>query len=123
MEKIKEIIFCKCDIIILHCYIIKNKFNNKLVHPIGRVCILQFLPEPEKERLQTFHKFLIYTLYQIKKNRIKEMTTEERIEYYKKENEKRKKRKEKKEQIKQKKFKKELKILNNILLPPIIKKK
>ena len=50
----------------------------------------------------------------------KEMTAEERIEFYKKENEKRKKRKEKKEQIKQKKIKKELKILNNILLPPII---
>ena len=114
---------CKCDIIILHCYIIKNNFNDKLVHPIGWVCILQFLPEPEKERLNTFFKFLLHTICQIKKNRIKEMTTEERIEFYKKENEKRKKRKEKKEQIKQKKLKKELKILNNILLPSIISKK
>ena len=51
------------------------------------------------------------------------MTVEECIEFNKKENEKRKKRKEKKEQIKQKKLKKELKILNNILLPPIISKK
>ena len=87
---------CECDIIILHCYIIKNKFNDKIVHPIGRVCILQFLPEPEKERLNTFFKFLLHTICQIKKNRIKEMTTEERIEFYKKENEKRKKEKKKK---------------------------
>jgi len=35
---------CKCGVKIKYCYEINNKFNNKIVRPIGSCCIKRFMP-------------------------------------------------------------------------------
>ena len=44
---------------ITHCYILKNKLNGKVVQPVGNLCVFNFLPIVEQNKLIILRKLIL----------------------------------------------------------------